>query len=178
MSTRLLLSAMMTTRSDATATIFSRSNAPPPPLMSRSSSSISSAPSTVRSRAGCSIERRQRNTEAAACARVASDVGTQTTFRPLLHFGAEQLDEFGGGRTGAEAELHAVFNVAHRLLGRLPLPVVAAHACPQGVSRLCDCTIVNCAPLSRLRIGLFQAEPTEAGFRDAVTRATRADTLR
>ena len=48
-STHLVSSAITIMRSDAAATIFSRSSAPPPPLIRLSAGSISSAPSTVRS---------------------------------------------------------------------------------------------------------------------------------
>ena len=47
-------SAMTTMRFEAEATIFSRNSAPPPPLISLSLESISSAPSTVRSSSGMS----------------------------------------------------------------------------------------------------------------------------
>src|SRR3990167_5352417 len=50
-ATSLLESAMMITRVDADSVIFSRSRAPPPPLMAWKRSSISSAPSIVRSTA-------------------------------------------------------------------------------------------------------------------------------
>ena len=69
-------------RSDAIATIFSRSSAPPPPLMRRRSVSSSSAPSTVRSRNGTSSSVVSAMPRRSACARVASDVGTQVTSNP------------------------------------------------------------------------------------------------
>src|SRR4029078_9699905 len=48
-STHLLSSAITIMRSEAAATIFSRSKAPPPPLIRERSGAISSAPSIVRS---------------------------------------------------------------------------------------------------------------------------------
>src|SRR5579863_10309746 len=75
-------SAITTMRADASATIFSRSNAPPPPLMTVKSGATSSAPSTVKSSSGVSSRVVSAMPSFAACARVASDVGTATTSRP------------------------------------------------------------------------------------------------
>src|SRR4029079_12043283 len=73
-------------RSDAVATIFSRSSAPPPPLIKRSWSSISSAPSTVKSRRGVSSSVVSGMPRPSACTRVSSEVGTQTTRKPCVTF--------------------------------------------------------------------------------------------
>ena len=51
-------------------------------------------------------------------------------FQSVSHFGAEQIDKLGGGRSGTEAEPHAIFDVVQGMLGCLPFPVVAAHHCP------------------------------------------------
>ena len=69
-------------RSEAAATIFSRSNAPPPPLMRLSAGSISSAPSTVRSSRSMSSSVVRRMPHRSASARVASEVGTPITSSP------------------------------------------------------------------------------------------------
>ena len=57
------LSAITAMRAEAAATIFSRSSAPPPPLISLRSGSISSAPSTVRSSSGMSSSVVMRDAE-------------------------------------------------------------------------------------------------------------------
>ena len=69
-------------RSEAAATIFSRSKAPPPPLMRLSEGSISSAPSTVRSSRSMSSSVVSAMPHRSASARVASDVGTPMTRSP------------------------------------------------------------------------------------------------
>ena len=81
-STSFVSSAMTIILRDAAATIFSRRCAPPPPLMSRSEPSISSAPSTVRSSSGVSSSVVSGTPRRSACARVTSEVGTPTTSRP------------------------------------------------------------------------------------------------
>ena len=69
MSTSFDLSAMTIIRAEAAATIFSRSSAPPPPLIRLSAGSISSAPSTVEVQFRLLVQRRQRHAELAAEAR-------------------------------------------------------------------------------------------------------------
>ena len=81
-STHLLSSAITIMRSDADATIFSRNNAPPPPLIMLSAGSISSAPSTVRSSRSTSSSVVSRMPQRTASARVASEVGTPMTSSP------------------------------------------------------------------------------------------------
>ena len=83
LSTRLEASAITTIRSDAVATIFSRSKAPPPPLISLRSSSSSSAPSTVRSRNGVLSSVLSFKPRRSARIRVASEVGTHRSWRPV-----------------------------------------------------------------------------------------------
>ena len=75
--TSLVESAMTTMRFEAEATIFSRNSAPPPPLISLSLGSTSSAPSTVRSSSGMSSSVPSGMPSAFACASVASEVATQ-----------------------------------------------------------------------------------------------------
>src|SRR3984893_14578558 len=81
-STHLESSAITIMRSDAAATIFSRSNAPPPPLMTLRAGLISSAPSTVRSSRSISSSVVRGMPQRTASARVASDVGTPMTSSP------------------------------------------------------------------------------------------------
>ncbi len=101
-------SAMTIMRADAAATIFSRSRAPPPPLIRLRSGAISSAPSTVRSSSGVSSRVGQAARRAARrrCAS-RSEVGTATTSRPARTRSAKQLDEMPRRRAGAQAEPHA-----------------------------------------------------------------------
>ena len=80
--THLLSSAMTIMRAEAAATIFSRSSAPPPPLISVRSGPISSAPSMVRSSSGVSSNVVSGMPRLSACARVASEVGTPITLQP------------------------------------------------------------------------------------------------
>src|SRR5262245_8094684 len=75
-------SAMTTMRAEAEATIFSRSSAPPPPLIKLKSAAISSAPSMVRSSSGISSRLVSGTPRRSASARVTSDVGTPITSRP------------------------------------------------------------------------------------------------
>ena len=63
-----------------------------------------------------------------AWARVASEVGTPITFKPGAHLFAEQVDEMLRGRTGAEAELHAVAHLLQRARRRLPFQFFHIHA--------------------------------------------------
>ena len=78
------VSSMMTImRSVAAATIFSRSNAPPRPLISsRVPVCTSSAPSIVRSINGCSPRSDSLMPSPRACAAVRSEVGIPTTRNP------------------------------------------------------------------------------------------------
>src|SRR5262249_43221665 len=71
-------SAMTIRRADAEATIFSRSSAPPPPLIRERSGAISSAPSTARSSSGVSSRLVSGTPSRSASLRVASEVGTAT----------------------------------------------------------------------------------------------------
>ena len=80
-------------RADAAATIFSRSSAPPPPLIRLRSGAISSAPSTVRSSSGVSSSVVSGMPSRSASRRVASEVGTRDDVEAGAHALAEQLDE-------------------------------------------------------------------------------------
>ena len=114
-STRLEASAITIMRSDAVATIFSRSSAPPPPLIRRSSPSISSAPSTVRSSYG---SRRAWSADAERLGlRASPPRSARTRRRARRDLLAEQIDELRGRRAGAEAEPHAVLDILERALG-------------------------------------------------------------
>ncbi len=62
-----------------------------------------------------------------ACARVASEVGTHLTFRPVLDPAPHEIDEAGRGGAGAEPQRHAVFHQRQRALGGLLLPVVGGQ---------------------------------------------------
>ena len=126
-STHLVSSAITIMRSEAAATIFSRSSAPPPPLIRLSAGSISSAPSTVRSSRSISSSVVSGTPQRSASARVASEVGTPITSQPGAHPLAEQLDEMLGGRAGAEPELHAVAHMLQRPRRRLPFQFVHVH---------------------------------------------------
>ena len=94
-------------RAEAEATIFSRSSAPPPPLIRLRSGAISSAPSTVRSSCGVSSRVVSGTPSRSASLRVASEVGTAITSRPARTRSRQKLDEMLGGRAGAEAKPHA-----------------------------------------------------------------------
>ena len=126
-STHLESSAITIMRSDAAATIFSRSKAPPPPLMRLSAGSISSAPSTVRSSRSISSSVVRAMPHRAASARVASEVGTPMTLSPARTRSPKQFDEMLRGRTGAEAKLHAVAHGFERARRRLPFQFVHSH---------------------------------------------------
>src|SRR5262245_44462015 len=77
-------SAMITNRRELAATIFSRTRAPPPPLIRSSLGSISSAPSIVRSSVPTLSRLVSRMPSAVASCCVASDVGTATMSHPPL----------------------------------------------------------------------------------------------
>ncbi len=100
-------SAITTIFADAEATIFSRSSAPPPPLIRVRSGAISSAPSTVRSSSGVSSSVVSAMPSLPACARVASEVGTATTSSPARTRSASSSTKCLRGRAGAEPEPHA-----------------------------------------------------------------------
>ena len=87
-ATFLLASAMTIMRSDAVATIFSRSKAPPPPLIRRSCRSSSSAPSMVRSSSGQASSVVSGTPSSVHSAAVRSDVGTPITEKPSRTFSA------------------------------------------------------------------------------------------
>ena len=128
-STHLVSSAITIMRSDAAATIFSRSSAPPPPLIRLSAGSTSSAPSTVRS---------SRSISSSVVSGNAALLGLGAgRFRGRhadhLHAGAhllaQKIDEMPRGRAGAEAELHAVPDLLQRARRRLPLQVLPCPRC-------------------------------------------------
>src|SRR5262245_4353861 len=77
-------SPMITNRRELAATIFSRTRAPPPPLIRLSLGSISSAPSMVRSSVSTSSRLVSRIPREVASCCVASDVGTATMSSPPL----------------------------------------------------------------------------------------------
>ncbi len=81
-STRLDWSAITTMRFETAATIFSRSSAPPAPLIRFRPGPISSAPSTVRSSSGVVSRSVSGIPRLSAWAWVTSEVGTQSTSSP------------------------------------------------------------------------------------------------
>ena len=120
-------SAITIMRADAAATIFSRSSAPPPPLIRSRPGSISSAPSIVRSSSGVSSSVDRRMPSSRQSAAVRSEVGTPTIVRPAATLLGEQPDEFLRGRAGADAEPHAVADMGERGPRRLDLQRPCVH---------------------------------------------------
>ena len=93
---------------EAAATIFSRSSAPPPPLIRRQ---IRARSRRRRRRSGRARASRRAWSAARRAARrrarVASEVGTPTTSRPARTRSASSSTKCLRGRAGAEAEPHA-----------------------------------------------------------------------
>ncbi len=113
-------SAMTIIFADADATIFSRSNAPPPPLIKVRSGPISSAPSTVRSSSGVS-SRVVRAMPSAGRLRARGFRGRDgDDVEPRPHPLAQQVDEVPGGRSGAEPKAHARAHEIDRPRGGRP----------------------------------------------------------
>ena len=111
---------------DAAATIFSRSSAPPRPLIRLSEpSSISSAPSIVMSSRRCSAKLVSGMPPARAWAPLRSEVGMREDAQTLAHPADQRLDGEPGGRAGAEADHHAVLDQRGRGFGRRALLGVA-----------------------------------------------------
>ena len=81
-STSLLSSTMQTKRSAALATTFSLASAPPAPLISRSSGSTWSAPSTYSGSDGASSSPTTRMPAARSAAAEASELATATPTSP------------------------------------------------------------------------------------------------
>ena len=124
-STSFAASAMTIMRLAAVAMIFSRSSAPPPPLISRSWPSISSAPSTTRSSAGCS-SRVASGMPSGARERGGALRGRHADDRqPGADALAEQADEVLRRAAAAEAELHARLDIVERGGGGAPPQLVA-----------------------------------------------------
>ncbi len=94
-------------RSKPPATIFSRSSAPPPPLIRRSLPSTSSAPSTVRSSSGKFVQRLQRHAEFDA--KPCRTFRRRNTLDPESHdatFSASRRTNSSAVRTRADPEAH------------------------------------------------------------------------
>ena len=115
-------------RSEAAATIFSRSNAPPPPLMRLSEGSISSAPSTVRSSRSISSSVVRGMPQRMASARVGFRRRHADDVEPVANPRAKQLDKMLRRRSGTEAEFHAIAHELQRAARRLPFQFFHAHA--------------------------------------------------
>jgi hypothetical protein len=110
-------SAITTRAADAEATIFSRSKAPPPPLIRLRSGAISSAPSTVSSSAGVSSSvvrgDAQRSRLFLSCRRA----GDHDDREAGPHALTQHLDEIARRRAGAEPKPHARAHEIKRALG-------------------------------------------------------------
>ena len=104
----LLSSTITTKRAAAAATIFSRSIAPPLPLMRCSAGSTLSAPSTSRS----SRQPRAPPPPSMPCSRassaLATDVATARIVSPWRNSLRDAEDEPARRRAGSEADAHAV----------------------------------------------------------------------
>ena len=106
-ATHLESSAITTMRAEADATIFSRSSAPPPPLIRLRSGAISSAPSMVRSSSGVSSSVVSGMPHCSACGARRLRGRHRDDVEAGAHPFAQQFDERPGGRAGAEPEPHA-----------------------------------------------------------------------
>ena len=135
-STRFDASAITSIRAEAEATIFSRNSAPPPPLISRSSLSSSSAPSMVRSSCGVSSSVVSRMPSRSACARVASEVGTPTTSRPASTFAPSRSTNSAAVEPVPRPEPHARLDELQRLGRGLAFRIVCAHGGLRGSGSL------------------------------------------
>ena len=82
LSVSLLSSTMQTKNTEALATIFSRTSAPPAPLISRRLGSTASAPSTYTAGDGASSSPTTRMPAARSAAAVASELGTAAATSP------------------------------------------------------------------------------------------------
>ena len=94
-------------RAEAAATIFSRSSAPPPPLIKVRSGAISSAPSMVRSSSGVSSSVVSGMPHCSACCARRLRGRHRDHVEAGAHALAEHLDERPRGRAGAEPEPHS-----------------------------------------------------------------------
>ncbi|MFK4514611.1 hypothetical protein ABIF20_001976 [Bradyrhizobium japonicum] len=124
-------------RSEAAATIFSRSSAPPPALdqVEVGIDFVGAVDGEVEM--VDLIERRQLHTAALGIEARRLRGRYADHFQPGLHALAEQLDEMLGGRAGAEAELHAVTHFLEGARRSLPLQLVHVHDAPAPEFRVC-----------------------------------------
>ncbi len=106
-------SAMTIIRREAAATIFSRSMAPPAPLIANSRSSISSAPSMVRSTESTPAKSTSVMPPSAPSIG-AQRGGDRADIEPAAHQLAQPPDREGSGRAGTEADQHARADLLHR----------------------------------------------------------------
>ena len=126
-STSFSSSTTTTNRSLAAATIFSRNNAPPCPLIRSRRAALDLVGAVDREidaavlaeawRAGCRAAR--------AISAVCSEVGIATTDKPLRDAARQRLDDERGRRAGAEPEHHAALDEFDRALGGGALQPIA-----------------------------------------------------
>ena len=127
MSTALLSSAMTIMRFDAAATIFSRSSAPPPPLISTKLRIEFVRPVYGQVELRHFIERGERHAKFAA-KRGGALRGRHADHRQAARLAlGKQPHEFLGGRTGADAEPHAVLDMGERGSRRFDLQRSRIH---------------------------------------------------
>ena len=110
---------MTTMRFDAAATIFSRSSAPPPPLISRRDGIEFVGPVHRQVEFRRLIERGQAQTPFFGLEARALRGGNADDLKAVARLFADAIDEMGGGRAGAEAEPHAGANQSGGALGGL-----------------------------------------------------------
>ena len=125
-STSLAPSTTMARRRLALATIFSRSKAPPSPLIRfRVPRSTSSAPSIVRSICRCSAKEDQRNAGRPRLRRGSLRRWNADEAQALPMPAGQRLDRESRRRAGAEADDHALLDQLDRRLRRRALQRVA-----------------------------------------------------
>ncbi len=123
------LSAIMQTRSDAMATIFSLRSAPPPPFIRLRAGSISSAPSMVRSTSAMSLKSAMTMPKSAGetlCRLRCRDAAKVKLFS--FYALCEESNEVVRRRACAEPEDHPGLNEFKRARGRLALVILAVAA--------------------------------------------------
>ena len=126
-STHLVSSAITIMRSEAAATIFSRSSAPPPPLIRLSARIHFIGAVDGEVEPVDLVQRGQRN-----FAGFGLDAGRfrgrhPHHLQPGGDLFAQQIDKMLRGRTGAEPELHAVPDMLQGLRRRQPFQCVHIH---------------------------------------------------
>ena len=130
-STSFGASATITSRSLAAATIFSRSNAPPRPLIRFSEPrAISSAPSIVSAIRRCSAKVVSVMPPSRACFALRSEVGMPRIFSPWRTRSASASMAKAAVEPVPRPDHHAVLHQCHRCLRRGALLVVAAGGPP------------------------------------------------